>query len=112
MRYQLKETTCMALDTITSAPEKTKHLPRFRRAPEGERPVFRLTDRDREMLRIIYEYRFITAPLLQDLASPVKLSARQKEVLAKHNAARKSDHDTTAGTQRTKRKILRRLQML
>jgi hypothetical protein len=104
----------MALDTITSAPTQTKHLPRFRRASQDERPVFRLTDRDREMLKIIYDYRFITAGMLQDLASPVKLSDRQKMALAKLNAARKSAAlpETEAGTQRTQRKILRRLQML
>jgi hypothetical protein len=104
----------MALDTVASAPEKTKHLPRFRRASLDERPVFRLTDRDREMLKIIYDYRFITAGMLQDLASEVKLSDPQKKALAKLNAARKAaaGQETAAPTQRTQRKILRRLQML
>jgi hypothetical protein len=108
----------MALDTVASAPEKTKHLPRFHRASQDERPVFRLTDRDREMLKIIYEYRFITAGMLQDLASPPKLSDRQRAALAKLKelvAAKKAaaaGPETAAGTQRTQRKILRRLQML
>lgn len=104
----------MALDTVTSAPRQTKHLPRFRRAPLDTRPVFRLTDRDREMLKIIYDYRFITAGMLQDLASPVKLSDRQKMALAKLNAERKSasGQERAERAQGTQRKILRRLQML
>src|SRR5262249_196190 len=37
-----------------------KHLPRFRRAAADERPAFRLTERDREALKIIFENRWIT----------------------------------------------------
>lgn len=95
---------------------RARHRPRFRRAPHDERPAFRLTDRDRELLRIIYEYRFITAALLQDLVPPVTLSKRQQEALEKlraYNKATGGASGTAEGSPtKTRREILRRLQML
>ena len=105
----------MPPDTIALAPIRAKHLPRFRRAPLEERPAFRLTDRDREGLKIIYENRWITAEMLQDLLSPVKLTRRQQEALDKLIAAKKANaagRETAERPQRTKREIRRRLQML
>ena len=105
----------MPPDTIALAPTRTKHLPRFRRASHEERPAFRLTDRDREGLKIIYENRWITADMLQDLLSPVTLTQRQQEALDKLIAAKKAN---TAGQEsaerppRTKREIRRRLQLM
>src|SRR6185503_5901692 len=78
-----QENHAMPPDTIALAPTRTKHLPRFRRASHEERPAFRLTDRDREGLKIIYENRWITADMLQDLLSPVTLTQRQQEALDK-----------------------------
>jgi hypothetical protein len=92
-----------------------KHRPRFRRAAVDERPAFRLTDRDRELLKIIYDYRFITAPMLQDLAPPVALTENQQKALSKLLAAKKAttpSPEPSERPQRTKREILRRLQML
>jgi Replication-relaxation len=101
---------------IALAPARTKHRPRFRRAPQDDRPAFRLTDRDREMLKIIYEYRFITAAMLQDLVTPVDLTEKQQEALAKLRAykqAMATASGTAEGFQpKTRREILRRLQML
>ena len=105
----------MPPDTIALAPIRTKHRPRFRRAAVEERPAFRLTDRDRELLKIIYDYRFITAPMLQDLAPSVDLTDNQKIALAKLRAAKKATAagpDTTDRPQRTKREIQRRLALL
>ena len=96
-----------APDTSAFAPIRTKHLPRFRRATLEERPAFRLTDRDRESLKIIYENRWITADMLQDLLSPVPLTLRQQEARGKLIAAKKAN--ATGQTQRTKRAVLRRL---
>jgi hypothetical protein len=100
----------MAPDTSALAPIRTKHLPRFRRAALEERPAFRLTDRDRESLKIIYDNRWITADMLQDLLSPVPLTPRQQDALKKLIAAKKAN--ATGETQRTKRAVLRRLQIL
>jgi Replication-relaxation len=97
---------------------KHKHRPRFRRAAVEERPAFRLTDRDRELLKIIFDYRFITASLLQDLAPAVDLTDRQQEALRKLREvieAKKANGSSCASgerSQRTRREILRRLQML
>jgi Replication-relaxation len=100
----------MPPDTVTDARVRTKHRSRFRRAPQGERPAFRLTDRDREGLRIIYENRWITADMLQDLLPPVELTDRQKEALSKLIAAKKAN--AMGPPQRTKREVRRRLQYL
>jgi Replication-relaxation len=105
----------MPPETIALAPSRSRHRPRFRRAAQEERPAFRLTDRDRELLRVIFEYRYITADMLQDLAPPVVLSQRQQEALDKLIAAKKAtiaDPATSERHPRTKREILRRLQML
>src|SRR2546423_15426370 len=105
----------MAPDTIALAPLRTNHLPRFRRASAQERPAFRLTDRDREALKTIYENRWITAEMLQDLLSPVTLTPRQQEALGKliqAKKARASGPETAERRQGTKREIRRRLQML
>jgi hypothetical protein len=105
----------MPPDAIALAPIRTKHLPRFRRASQEERPAFRLTDRDRESLKIIYENRWITADMLQDLLSPVTLTQRQQEALDKLIAAKKANaagQESAERPQRTKREIRRRLQMM
>jgi hypothetical protein len=105
----------MPPDAIALAPIRAKHRPRFRRASHEERPAFRLTERDRELLKVIYEYRFITADMLQDLAPPVALTKRQQEALDKLIAAKRAtcaDAGTAERPQRTRREILRRLQML
>jgi hypothetical protein len=100
----------MPPDAIALAPIRAKHLPRFRRAPHEERPAFRLTNRDREALKIIFDNRWITAELLQDLLSPVPLTQRQQEALGKLIAVKKA---TASGPpQRIKREIRRRLQYL
>ena len=100
----------MPPEILDVAPLRAKHLPRFRRAALAERPAFRLTDRDREALKIIYDNRWITAELLQDLLSPVPLTDRQQEALAKLIAKKKA---TAEGQpQRTKREIQRRLQLM
>jgi hypothetical protein len=106
----------MSPDTMTTALARTKHRPRFRRAAREDRPAFRLTDRDREMLKIIFDYRFITAAMLQDLVRPPALTKRQQDALEKLRAykqANASDIGTAQGAQtKTRREILRRLQML
>jgi hypothetical protein len=107
----------MPPDTLAVAPIRTKqkHRPRFRRAAADERPAFRLTDRDRELLKVIYDYRFITAPMLQDLAPSVPLTENQQKALDKLIAAKKATApgaDTADHPQRTKREIQRRLQVL
>jgi protein involved in plasmid replication-relaxation len=100
----------MPPDTLVEEPIRAKHRPRFRRAAADERPAFRLTDRDREALRIIYAYRWITADLLQDLLPEVKLTDPQKHALSRLKAVKKA---TALGTpQRTKREVQRRLQYL
>jgi hypothetical protein len=108
----------MPPETLTQAPAPAKQLPRFRRARPQERPAFRLTDRDRDLLKIIYDYRFITADMLQDLAPAVPLTKRQQEALEKlrqliqERKALAPRTDTEERPQRTKREILRRLQLL
>jgi protein involved in plasmid replication-relaxation len=100
----------MPLDLITREPNVTKHLPRFRRAAADARPAFRLTARDRESLKIIFENRWITAEMLQDLLTPVHLTDPQQEALDRLIAAKKA---SAAGPpQRIKRGIRRRLQYL
>jgi Replication-relaxation len=100
----------MPPDSIALAPSPTKHLPRFRRAAADARPAFRLTDRDRESLKIIFENRWITADMLQDLLSPVPLTQRQQEALGRLRAVKKA---SAAGPpQRIKREIRRRLQLM
>jgi hypothetical protein len=71
----------MPPDSIALAPFRARRLPRFRRASHEEQPAFRLTDRDRELLKVIYDYRFITAEMLQDLALAPELTPRQQEAL-------------------------------
>ena len=105
----------MPSDTVSIDSNPTKHLPRFRQASVEERPAFRLTDRDRESFKIIYENRWITAEMLQDFLSPVTLTPRQQEALAKLIAARKaraSGRETAERRPRTKREIQRRLEFL
>jgi hypothetical protein len=80
----------MPPESIVVPPIRAKHLPRFRRAAREERPAFRLTDRDREALKIIFDTRWITAQILQDLLSPVALTARQQEALDRLIAAKKA----------------------
>ena len=95
---------------IAIAPTPTKHLPRFRRASADERPGFRLTDRDRASLRIIFENRWITAEMLQDLLSPVPLTQRQQEALSRLRAVKQAN--AKGPPQRIKREIRRRLQLM
>jgi hypothetical protein len=106
----------MPPDTIALVPFRAKPRPRFRRAPQALRPAFRLTDRDRELLKLIYAYRVSTADILQDLAPPVELTPRQQEALARLLAARRSTyadaHTAERPQARTRREILRRLQVL
>ena len=105
----------MPPDTLAIASNRAKHLPRFRRAAADDRPAFRLTDRDRELLKIIYDYRFITADLLQDLAPPVDLTQRQQVALGKLIEARKETTlypEARGRPNKTRREILRRLQIL
>src|SRR4051794_13640741 len=100
----------MPPDTLVEEPIRAKHLPRFRRAAREERPAFRLTDRDREALKIIFDNRWITAELLQDLLSPVPLTDRQQEALDRLIATKKAK--AAGPPQRTKREVQRRLQYL
>jgi hypothetical protein len=106
----------MPPETIALAPIRARRLPRFRRASQEEQPAFRLTDRDRELLKVIYEYRFITAEMLQDLVPDVELTDRQKEALARLIQARRAKLTGREGSERqaapTKRKILHRLMVL
>src|SRR5712664_26949 len=102
--------------TIALTPIRARRLPRFRQASHEEQPAFRLTDRDRELLKIIYEYRFITAEMLQDLAPAVELTPRQQAALERLIAARRAKLTGTERSERqsarTKRKILHRLMVL
>ena len=106
----------MPPDTIALAPIRAKHRPRFRRVSAQLRPASRLTDRDRELLKLIYAFRWITADMLQDLAPPVALTPRQHEALARMLAARRSNNGDSGTPERpptrTRREILRRLQVL
>jgi Replication-relaxation len=107
----------MPPDTLALTPIRAKHRPRFRRASQEERPAFRLTARDRELLKVIYEYRFITACMLQDLVPAVALTENQQRALDKLIASKKEKAATarSAPTERPHRarwEILRRLQML
>jgi hypothetical protein len=105
-----EKTPLMPPEILALAPIRAKHLPRVRRASHAERPAFRLTARDREALKIIFDNRWITAELLQDLLAPVPLTDPQKEALGKLIAAKKA---TASGPpQRTKREIRRRSQYL
>ena len=100
----------MPPDIVAIESIPAKHLPRFRRAAANVRPAFRLTDRDREALKIIFENRWITAEMLQDLLAPVQLTPRQQEALSRLRAAKQA---TAAGPrQRIKREIRRRLQLM
>jgi hypothetical protein len=69
-----------------------------------------LTDRDRESLKIIFENRWITADMLQDLLTPVQLTQRQQEALGRLRAVKKAS--AVGPPQRIKREIRRRLQLL
>jgi hypothetical protein len=105
----------MPPETTTLAPARTRRLPRFRRASHEEQPAFRLTDRDRELLKIIYEYRFIDAEMLKDLVQPVALTPRQQESVARMLAACRTESTGTESPDRSsrmKRAILHRLMLL
>ena len=114
--YQLTQNLSMPPDTIALAPRRAKHRPRFRRVSPQLRPAFRLTDRDRELLKLIYAFRWITADMLQDLAPPVALTPRQQDALARMLAAKRSNSGDggmpVQSPARTRREILRRLQVL
>src|SRR5205814_7902651 len=90
----------MPPETIALAPVRARRLPRFRRASHEEQPAFRLTDRDRELLKVIYDYRFITAEMLQDLAPPVELTPRQQEALKRLIDARRAQLTGTEVSER------------
>src|SRR5215213_11083336 len=100
----------MPPDTLVPVPDHTKHLPKLRRVPLEQRPAFRLTDHDREAIKIIYENRYITAELLQDLLTPVQLTERQQKALERL----RNQKQANAGgpPQRIRRAIRRRLQYL
>lgn len=100
----------MPPEVLAQAPNRTKHLPRYRRAPQDERPAFRLTSRDREAMKIIFDNRWITAELLQDLLPAVKLTDPQRDALSKLIAEKKAN--AAGPPQRIKREIRRRLQYL
>lgn len=51
----------------TKAINKKKYLPRFKRVSE-EKPPLRLQARDREILKLVYDYRFLTSHQIQLLA--------------------------------------------
>lgn len=51
------------LETRTQA----KRRPRYCRVGERERPALKLTDRDRELIKTIYDHRFVTSRQLQEL---------------------------------------------
>jgi Replication-relaxation len=106
----------MPPETLALAPIRARRLPRFRRASHEEQPAFRLTDRDRELLKVIYDYRFITAEMLQDLAPAVELTPRQQEALERLIKARRAKLPGTEGSvcqaAPTKRKILHRLMVM
>src|SRR5881296_4549268 len=103
-------------DTIIEPTIRTKRLPRFRRATADALPPFKLTERDRELLKIMYDYRFITAEMLQDLATPVVLTPRQQDAVERLIAARRAKLGITGTADRVpsnaKREIQRRLQAL
>jgi len=61
-------------------------------------------------MKIIFDNRWITAELLQDLLSPVKLTDRQQEALSKLRADKKAN--AAGPPQRIKREIRRRLQLM
>src|SRR5205814_1786885 len=106
----------MPPESIAPAPIRARRLPRFRRASLEEQPAFRLTDRDRGLLKCIYINRFLTAEMLQDFVPPVELTPRQQEALERLIAARRAKRTGTAAVEqsaiRTKRKILHRLMVL
>jgi Replication-relaxation len=106
----------MPPETIALAPIRARRLPRFRRASLEEQPAFRLTDRDRQLIKCVYENRFLTAEMIQDLVQPVELTRRQQEALERLIAARRAKLNGTGtaeqSTVRTKRKIWHRLMVL
>lgn len=46
---------------------QAKRRPRYRRVGERKRPALTLTNRDRELIKTIYEHRFVTSRQLQEL---------------------------------------------
>jgi hypothetical protein len=77
-------------------------LKRFRRAdPErGEAlPPFDLQERDREILKLIFELRVATAEILQHLVTPLPLSERYRTALEKAHAGYQTwlAHEQAAG---------------
>lgn len=100
------------LETTTQA----KRRPRYRRVEVGERPAFRLTERDRHLLKCIYDHRFITAAMLQDLAPAPQLTPAQQEAVARLVSARRAQANRLGESERaparTKRAIQWRLQAL
>ncbi len=106
----------MPVPTLETSIQTKQRRPRYRRVGVGERPALNLTDRDRELLKHIYDHRFITAAMLQDLVEPPQLTQRQQEAVARLIAARRA-RASRAGESgepptRTRREIQRRLQAL
>jgi hypothetical protein len=106
----------MPPDNIALAPDRAKRLPRFTRASQERVPAFRLTDRDREMLKLLYEHRFLTAEMIDDLVQPMKLTQAEEEG---GRRLRERPQQSTAGETasetlqaRARRVILHRLMVL
>lgn len=55
---------------MTSSSEKKRRLPSLRRVKDEELPSFRLTQRDREVIQAVYEYRAMTTDQLGKLFFP------------------------------------------
>ena len=105
----------MPPDTIALAPIRGRRLPRFTRASQERVPAFRLTDRDREMLKLLYEHRFLTAEMIDDLVMPVALTPGQKAVVERLRDAQEMktrDGDRVQPQSRARRVILHRLMVL
>jgi hypothetical protein len=106
----------MPPETIALAPIRGRRLPRFTRVSQEERPAFRLTDRDREMLRLLYEYRFLTAEMVDDLVQPVALTQGQEAVVQRLREAQEAKLSANGALQRpqagARRVILHRLMVL
>jgi hypothetical protein len=106
----------MPPDTIALAPARTKRLPRFTRASQDRIPAFRLTDRDREVLKLLYEYRFLTAEMIDNLLPPPLLTPRQEAVVRRLRIAQESKLSDGGGLERpqagARRVILHRLMVL
>src|SRR5919198_2649960 len=84
----------MPPETIALAPARAKRLPRFTRASQERVHAFRLTDRDREILRLLYEHRFLTAAMIDDLVHPVAPTPGQEALVRR---LRERPQHSTAG---------------